>query len=75
MALCASCGEACELLGSPFGSACEAWALLQIKVLSLFYIYIYISQFCDYRVATLNFEILRLMLGSGEKPQVPALGA
>lgn len=71
MALCASCGEACELLGSPFGSACEAWALLQIKVLSLFYIY----QFCDYRLATLNFEILRLMLGSGEKPQVPALGA
>ena len=73
MALCARCGEACELLGSPFGSACEAWALLQIKVLSLLYIYIY--QFCDYRVATLNFEILRLMLVSGEKPQVPALGA
>lgn len=37
--------------------------------------FIYIYQFCDYRVATLNFEILRLMLGSGEKPQVPALGA
>lgn len=72
MALCASHGEACELLGSPFGSACEAWALLQIKVLSFFF---FLYQFCDYRVATLNFEILRLMLGSGEKPQVPALGA
>lgn len=70
--MCASCGEAYELLGSPFGSACEAWARLQIKVLSLFFLYIY--QFCD-DVATLNFETLRLMLGSGEKPQVPALGA
>lgn len=69
--MCASCGEAYELLGSPFGSAFEAWALLQIKVLSLFF---FLYQFCD-DVATLNFETLRLMLGSGEKPQVPALGA
>lgn len=71
--MCASCGEAYELLGSPFGSACEAWARLQIKVLSLFFFF-FLYQFCD-DVATLNFETLRLMLGSGEKPQVPALGA
>lgn len=44
----------------------------KLKSSAFFFFFLY--QFCD-DVATLNFETLRLMLGSGEKPQVPALGA